>query len=138
MTEKLIRIGISLPDDLLRNFDTLLINSGHSTRSDAIRDAMRRYIQYHSWMNKVKGERIGIFEMVYTPFKRDLPASIARILSESNQIVLSSIQIHISDDNYLRVIIMCGEGEHIVKLAEQLMALSGVKQEKLITMPFDE
>ncbi len=31
---------------------------------------IRRYIQYHEWMNDVKGERIGIFEIVYNPGER--------------------------------------------------------------------
>jgi CopG family nickel-responsive transcriptional regulator len=138
MTEELARIGITLPNDLLAHFDELIINNGHSSRSDAIRNAIRRYIQYHEWMNDVKGERIGIFEIVYNPAKKGLPASIEKIISESNEILLSSILIHIISDYYMRIIVLHGEGEHLVKLAEQLTALKGVIHVKINTVNFCE
>ena len=138
MKEKLTRLGVSVPDNLLRYFDELLVENGHSSRSDAVRDALRRYIQYHEWMNDVKGKRLGIYEMVYSPLKKGLPASISNILGESKEIVLSSILIHLKNDDYLHITIMYGEAENLVELAEKLMALKGVKQEKLITAPLIE
>ena len=138
MKEKLTRLGVSVPDNLLRYFDELLLENGHSSRSDAVRDALRRYIQYHEWMNDVKGKRLGIYEMVYSPLKKGLPASISNILGESKEIVLSSILIHLKNDDYLHITIMYGEAENLVELAEKLMALKGVKQEKLITAPLIE
>ena len=104
MTEELARIGITLPNDLLIHFDEAIINNGHSSRSDAIRDALRRYIQHHEWMNDVKGERVGIFEIIYNLVKKGLPATIENILSESNEIFLSSIRVHLNSDYYMRII----------------------------------
>lgn len=89
MTEELVRIGITLPDYLLTHFDELLINNGHSSRSDAIRDAIKRYIQYHDWMNDVKGERVGTLKIVYNPLKTGLPTIIEKILFGSNEIFSS-------------------------------------------------
>jgi CopG family nickel-responsive transcriptional regulator len=138
MREEITRLGVSVPNNLLRYFDELLVENGHSSRSDAVRDALRRYIQYHEWMNDVKGKRLGIYEMVYSPLKRGLSGSISNILGESKEIVLSSILIHLNNDDYLHITIMYGEAENLVKLAEKLMALKGVKQEKLITAPLIE
>lgn len=135
MTEELMRIGISLPNDLLEDFDTVSVKYGYPSRSDAIRNAIRKYIQYYEWMNVVKGKRVGIFEMVYSPMKKGLSASIAEILSESNDIILLSMQIHLTNDNYLRIVIMHGEGQRLAEVAGKLMALRGVKQEKLTTPP---
>jgi len=50
MTKELARIGITLPNDLLAHFDEAIINNGYASRSDAVRDVLRRYIQYHGWM----------------------------------------------------------------------------------------
>lgn len=138
MKEELTRLGVSVPDNLLRYFDELLVENGYSSRSDAVRDAIRRYIQYHEWMNDVKGKRLGIYEMVYSPLKKGLPASISNILGESNEIVLSSLLIPLNNDDYLHITIMYGEAENLVELAEKLMVLKGVKQEKLITVPLIE
>ena len=78
ITKELAWIGITLPNDLLAHFNEAIIDNGHSSRSDAIRDALRRYIQYNEWMNDGKGERIGIFEIVYNQVKKGLPATIEK------------------------------------------------------------
>ena len=138
MTGELVRIGIALPDNLLTHFDELLINNGHSSRSDAIRDAIRRYIQYHDWMNNVKGERVGILTIVYNPSKTGLPTIIEKILFGSNEIFLSSLRVSINSDYYLRIMVLRGEGEHLVKLTEKLSAQRGVIHVKLNTVNFLE
>jgi len=138
MTEELARIGITLPNDLLAHFDELIINNGHASRSDAVRDALRRYIQYHEWMNDVKGERIGIFEIVYNPLKKGLPAIIEKIIFESNEILLSSMRVHITSDYYMRILVLRGEGEHLAKMAAKLTAQKGVIHVKINTVNFCE
>ena len=138
MTKELARIGITLPNDLLAHFDELIINNGHASRSDAVRDAIRRYIQYHEWMNDVKGERIGIFEIVYNPVKKGLPAIIEKIIFESNEILLSSMRVHINSDYYMRILVLRGEGEHLIKMAAKLTAQKGVIHVKINTVNFCE
>ena len=138
MTEELVRIGIALPDNLLTHFDELLKNNEHSSRSDAIRNAIRRYIQYHDWMNDVKGERVGILTIVYNPLKTGLPTIIEKILFGSNEIFLSSLRVSINSDYYLRIMVLRGEGERLVKLTEKLSAQRGVIHVKLNTVNFIE
>ena len=138
MTKESGRIGIILPNDLLAHLDKSIINNGHSSRSDAIRDALRRYIQHHEWMNDVKGERVGIFEIVYNPVKKGLPGTVENILSASNEIFLSSIRVHLNSDYYMRIVVLRGEGEHLVKLATKLTAQKGVMHMKLTTVNFTE
>jgi CopG family nickel-responsive transcriptional regulator len=138
MTKESARIGIILPNDLLAHLDKSIIDTRHSSRSDAIRGAIRRYIQHHEWMNDVKGERVGIFEIIYNPVKKGLPAIIEKIIFESNEILLSSMRVHITSDYYMRILVLRGEGEHLVKLAEQLTAQKGVMHVKINTVNFCE
>ena len=60
----LSRIGISLPENLLNKFDSIIDKRGYSSRSEGIRDAIRSYITYYEWMNDVEGERQGVITMV--------------------------------------------------------------------------
>lgn len=137
MTKELARIGITLPNDLLSQFDESIIDKGHPSRSDAIRDALRRYIQYHEWMNDVKGERIGIFEIVYNPVKKGLPAIIEKIIFESDEVLLSSMRVHITSDYYMRILVLRGKGERLVNIAKQLTAQKGVIHVKINTVKFN-
>jgi CopG family nickel-responsive transcriptional regulator len=53
-----MRIGVSLPDNLLTKFDGIIEQRGYSSRSEGIRDAIRSYITHYEWMNDVKGRRL--------------------------------------------------------------------------------
>jgi CopG family nickel-responsive transcriptional regulator len=134
MSKELTRIGVSLPGDLLTYFDRSFVNTSPYSRSDVIRNAIMRYIQYYEWMAQVKGERIGLFEMVYNPLEKGLSDSINYLLSESGDSVLLSVLVVLNKDDFLRIIIMQGEGEYLVKQVEKLMALKGIKYSKLTTI----
>jgi CopG family nickel-responsive transcriptional regulator len=134
MSKELTRIGVSLPGDLLAYFDKSFVNTSPYSRSDVIRNAIMRYIQYYEWMAQVKGERVGLFEMVYNPLEKGLSDSINYLLSESGDSVLISVLVVLNKDDFLRIIIMQGEGEYLVKQVEKLMALKGIKYSKLTTI----
>ncbi|MCK5217501.1 MAG: nickel-responsive transcriptional regulator NikR [Methanosarcinales archaeon] len=134
MSKELTRIGVSIPGDLLAYFDKSFVNTSPYSRSDVIRNAIMRYIQYYEWMAQVKGERVGLFEMVYNPLEKGLSDSINYLLSESGDSVLISVLVVLNKDDFLRIIIMQGEGEYLVKQVEKLMALKGIKYSKLTTI----
>ena len=134
MSKELTRIGVSLPGDLLTYFDRSFVDTSPFSRSDVIRNAIMRDILYYEWMAQVKGERVGIFEMVYNPLEKGLSESINCTLSGSGDSVLSSVLVVLNKDDFLRIIIMQGEGEYMVKQVEKLMALKGIKYSKLTTI----
>jgi len=59
------RTCVSLPSDLLDRFDEIIEKRGYSSRSEALRDAIRNYIVNYEWMSEVQGERVGVISLVY-------------------------------------------------------------------------
>jgi len=55
-----MRIGVSLPENLLKKFDEIILQRGYSSRSEGIRNSIRNYIVNYEWMSDVKGERVGV------------------------------------------------------------------------------
>ena len=136
MTEKeLMRIGVSLPDNLLTKFDNIIEERGYSSRSEGIRDAIRSYINHYEWMNDIKGHRIGTISLVYDHTKRGLSNMMAEIQHEHSGIIKTSIHIHLDHDNCLEVVVLDGDGHDIKTLAEKIISLNGVKFSKLTTVP---
>ena len=136
MTEKeLMRIGVSLPDNLLTKFDNIIEERGYSSRSEGIRDAIRSYINHYEWMNDIKGRRIGTISLVYDHTKRGLSNMMAEIQHEHSGIIKTSIHIHLDHDNCLEVVVLDGDGRDIKMLAEKIISLNGVKFSKLTTVP---
>ncbi|WP_135610717.1 nickel-responsive transcriptional regulator NikR [Methanococcoides sp. AM1] len=135
MEQELMRIGVSLPDNLLTKFDSIIERRGYSSRSEGIRDAIRNYINQYEWMNDIRGRRVGTITVIYDHTKRGLSNAIADIQHDYSELIKSSVHIHLDHDNCLEVIIFDGEGEHVKDMDERLMALKGVKYVKLNTAP---
>jgi len=70
MERKLMRIGVSLPGELLDKFDKTLLKRGYSSRSEGIRDAIRTYNQHYEWMQQIKGKRSATISIVYDCSKK--------------------------------------------------------------------
>ena len=128
-----MRIGVSLPDNLLTKFDDIIMQRGYSSRSEGIRDAIRTYIIHHEWMSDLQGERVGVITMVYSHTPHGLVDSLTDIQHDFGGIIHSSLHVHMDHDNCLEVIILKGEGKDVKKAAERMMALKGVKHVKLNT-----
>lgn len=138
MEQELMRIGVSLPENLLTKFDGIIEKRGYSSRSEGIRDAIRSYITYYEWMSDVKGRRIANITLIYEHTKRGLANSLTDIQHEYSDLIKTSIHIHLDHNNCLEVIILDGDGQEVTAIAEKLMSLKGVKYVKLNTVPINE
>jgi CopG family transcriptional regulator, nickel-responsive regulator len=133
MDQDLMRIGVSLPENLLNRFDEIILNRGYSSRSEGIRDAIRSYIVNYEWMSDVDGKRVGVITIVYDHSQRGLEDSLTHIQHEFGSIVQSSLHVHLDRDICLMVVVLNGEGQDVRKAAERMMTLKGVKHVKLTT-----
>ncbi|MCD5425513.1 MAG: nickel-responsive transcriptional regulator NikR [Methanosarcinaceae archaeon] len=133
MDQELMRIGVSLPDNLLTKFDKIIETRGYSSRSEGIRDAIRSYIIRHEWMGDVKGKRIGSISLIYDHSKRGLMNTLTDVQHEYAKIIKTSIHVHLDHDDCFEVIVLEGEGVDFKNLAEKIMSLKGVKYMKLNT-----
>ncbi|MFQ6063327.1 MAG: nickel-responsive transcriptional regulator NikR [Methanosarcinales archaeon] len=134
MEKELMRIGVSLPENLLDRFDDIIARRGYSSRSEGIRDAIRSYILHYDWVREIKGERVGLITLIYDHTQRGLSDILAEIQHEFMSTIQSTLHIHLDSSNCLEVIILHGEGEKVRSVAERMMALKGVKNVKLMTI----
>ncbi|HJJ73981.1 MAG TPA: nickel-responsive transcriptional regulator NikR [Methanocorpusculum sp.] len=131
---ELSRIGISLPENLLNKFDSIIDKRGYSSRSEGIRDAIRSYITYYEWMNDVEGERQGVITMVYDHDQRGLMEAVTEVQHANIDIIQSSIHSHLTHERCMEEIMVKGDGQKLRSLTESLMALKGVESVKLTTI----
>ena len=130
------KVAISIPRDLLEQFDYIVKEKGFPSRSEAIQDAVGHYIQYYEWMNDIEGDRAGTIFVVYDSMKRGLIESIARLHQDFKEIIESNMLLpaNNSRNSRLELLILKGDGRLLVALAEQLLRLNGVQYVKLTTM----
>jgi CopG family nickel-responsive transcriptional regulator len=122
----LARIGVSLTTDLLEPFDALCGRKGYRTRSEAVRDLIRKAIVDDMW-EEAQGEHAGTLTLVYDHHKHDVARRLLDLQHENHDIIVTTMHVHLDHDNCLEILVLKGEADRVRGLAELLMACRGVK-----------
>jgi len=127
---ELERIGISLDNELLVEFDELIAKQGYQSRSEAIRDLVRRQISQQQIENP-NAKAIGAVFLVYDHHAAKLAESLIDLQhshthAKSLQII-SSLHIHLDEHDCLEIIVLRGHVGEINKVADSILSMKGVK-----------
>ena len=130
MKEKVTRIGVSFPPQLLEKFDSLIEEMGYENRSEAIRDAIRDYMV----KNQIKddsGEGVGLISLVYDHDTRGVSDTLIDLQHDYFKIIQSSTHIHLDKHSCMELITVKGEIKKIREIKNKLASLRGVKHAHL-------
>ncbi len=133
MEENVTRIGVSLPKNLLEEFDSIIKTRGYSSRSEAIRDAIRNYIMEYKWLEREEGEVVGVVYLIYDHTVKGVSDAIIDIQHEFLDVITTTMHIHLSKDYCLEMILVKGDMKRVKALVDKAMAIKGVMNVKLIT-----
>lgn len=128
------RIGVSLEDSLLQQFDEHITARGYTNRSEALRDLIREQLVAREWarIEDDEAEQVAVVTLVYEHDSMDLSKRLTHIQHQSPEAVVSALHIHLDHHNCLEVLILRGKARQILRMGEQLTAIRGVKFGKLI------
>jgi CopG family nickel-responsive transcriptional regulator len=121
----LVRFCISIPAELSNRFDKLIHKKKYGNRSEAIRDLIRRSLIEEEITNNRAA--IGILSLLYNHHKRELSEKLTQLQHLHHQMIISTMHIHLDQDNCVEVIILEGNSRDIKNLGDTLIATKGVK-----------
>jgi len=122
---KVARFGVSLDNDLLKQFDLLIKGKNYTCRSEALRDLIREALIRKQWQG---GREIaGAVTLIYNHHKRELVNKLTDIQHDFGNIIISSQHIHLDRDNCLEIIAVKGSPREAQRLADTLRSVKGVK-----------
>ncbi|WP_290901683.1 nickel-responsive transcriptional regulator NikR [Ferroglobus sp.] len=131
--EEITRIGVSLPKNLLEEFDSIIGRRGYSSRSEAIRDAIRSYIIEYKWLEREEGEAVGVLNVVYDHEVKGVSDTLIDLQHEFSDIILASLHLHLKRDLCLEMIILRGDMKRIKEISDKVSAVKGVRFVKFLT-----
>jgi CopG family nickel-responsive transcriptional regulator len=124
-----IRFSVSLPPSLVKAFDDAWKNMGYESRSKAAHDAFRSFISEYTW-NSEKAEVAGTITLVYYLNKPGLLNQIVEAQHKFENVVTSSMHLHLAKDKCMDIIAVNGKVSDIRKLSQELTTKKGVKELK--------
>ncbi|WP_297534331.1 nickel-responsive transcriptional regulator NikR [Thermococcus sp.] len=128
---RVVRFGVSVPEELLEKFDRIIEEKGYVNRSEAIRDLMRDFIIRNEW-EMGDTEVAGTITMLYNHDEADVVKELLDLQHEYLEEIVSSIHVHMDEHNCLEVVIVKGKASRIKEIADRLLSLKGVKHGKLV------
>jgi CopG family nickel-responsive transcriptional regulator len=129
--EKVARISMSLPDDLLNDFDDTAKKKGYLKRSEAIRDALRNFILESKWATDENSILAGTISMVYDHEVRSLVDKLIDLQHDSSVLIKASLHLHLDEHNCMEILALEGRAKELKKLSESMISKRGVKNLKL-------
>ena len=121
------RIGVTIPPELLKDFDEIIGKMGYESRSKAIQDAVRLYVSERKWLKAEDATQTGIILMVYDHDAKNLDSELTEAQHEHSKIITSTMHIHVSEHDCLEAIAVKGKASEIRHLSDELTTRRGVK-----------
>jgi len=128
---RIVRVGVTFPPDLLREFDETIDGMGYDSRSKAIQDSVRAFVNESRWLREQEGTKIGVLVMVYDHEAKGLEDALIDIQHKHRNVISSSMHVHLSERDCLETIALKGDANEIKELTQEITTRKGVKQAKL-------
>jgi len=126
-----VRFSVSLPPQLVKDFDEVWKAKGYDNRSRAAHDAFRSFVSEYKWAFSDTEEIAGAIMLIYYLDKPGLLNQIVEIQHNFEGIVSSTMHIHLAKNECLEIIAVKGEAKDIRELGQKLSIQKGVKELKL-------
>ena len=127
------RISLSIPQDLLKEFDSLAKDLGNGNRSKAVSEAMREFISGRKWDMSERGEIPGVVLVTYDHHSRGVNKALTELQHDYADVVTATMHIHLSKDKCLEIIAFKGLAGKVRSLARTIEAQNGVLELKVVT-----
>ncbi len=129
----MMRISISLPKKLLKDFDDVVLDREYRSRSKGIRDALKDYIIRTHELNEIKGDQLGVLTVYYDFHYNRVLEDLKDIQQQFNQHIKTALQLDTGRSHCLDVIVVESDMEDIRNMMNKIQRLNGVEHVKLST-----
>lgn len=100
-------------------------------RSEAIRDLIRKHLVENEWEQGDK-ETLGTLTLLYNHHVRDLPDRLEHLQHEHFHRIISTMHVHVDEQNCLEVMVLRGKPAEIRSVADSILGVKGVKHGQLV------
>jgi len=121
------RVTVSLDEAETAAFDAIVAEQGYASRSEAVRDLVRRAVDARRLNAAVDGACFANLSYVYD---HHLPALVRRLTAlqhAHHDLVVATTHVHLDHDNCLESTMLKGPVAAVRSLADGIEATSGVR-----------
>lgn len=129
------RLTISLDDDLAEAFDALIRARGYGSRSEAVRDLVRRELGEADLQDAATGPCFGVLSYVFDHHERQLSSRLTGLQHDHHDLAIATLHAHISHADCIETVLLRGDSREVNAFAQQVIAESGVRHGHIRLIP---
>jgi len=129
-------ISLSLPEELIRELDSILGEEKFATRSEVVRQAVRSYISEYKELDKIRGTIIATITVFYE--KKERNEELFKLQHEFSDTITAYLHSHLTETSCLEVMVVKGSSKRLKSLIDGLKANKPVKKIKFSVMTTNE
>jgi len=119
----MVVISVSISARELKDFEDMAKQTGYSSRSDAVRDALHRFVAGNNWINDLDGKVSCVLSVIYVDRKKH---QVHDIIHKHSEVVHSSMHTHI-DHRCVEQVVLEGPSADVRELLAELSAQKDVR-----------
>lgn len=130
-------VSISLTSDLLKKLNEFLRERGYSSRSEAIRDAIRDLLSEFKLSRFETGKVTATITVISEHERHDVDERLMRLRHIHDEIVSNNMHIHLGKSYCLEVFVTEGDAEKVLTFISKVRAMRGIQQVKYTIVPLN-
>jgi CopG family nickel-responsive transcriptional regulator len=121
------RITMSIEEKLAREFDALIAKRGYTSRSEAMRDLLRREVEANRVAYEARSHCVANLSYVYNHHERELSERLTEAQHAHHDLVVSAMHVHLDHEHCLESVILNGPTAAVRAFANAIQAERGVR-----------
>ncbi|MCX6657819.1 MAG: CopG family ribbon-helix-helix protein [Euryarchaeota archaeon] len=127
--DKMTIVSISVPSELLSRFDEILATKGFRSRSDAMRESMRSFVDEAEW-DSTEGENQIVIAMIYDEIG---PRGELSVLQHRYEEIQMMLHLHLEKGQCMEVFIARGPNSRLREILGKIRKVKGVRSIRFIS-----
>ncbi len=121
------RITMSIEEKLAREFDALIAKRGYTSRSEAMRDLLRREVETNRVAYEARSHCVANLSYIYNHHERELSERLTEAQHAHHDLVVSAMHVHLDHEHCLESVILNGPTAAVRAFANAIQAERGVR-----------
>ncbi len=132
--EKMERISVTLPVNLIKRMEDFIKKSEYPSRSKLVQDAVREFLVKHDVSINPEKYAIGALLVIFEHHPHDVETRLTQIQHHFGPLVRSTLHIHLDKERCFEIISLNGLVGEMQKLLLEVQKVRGVLSSKLFIM----
>lgn len=130
------RITMSIDEELAKAFDELIAARGYTSRSEAMRDLLRREVGVDRTRDSARTQCVASLSYVYNHHVRELAERLTSAQHEHHSLVVATTHLHLDHEHCMENVFLKGPTVAVRAFSDRVRAERGVAygQINLITV----